>query len=133
MQTYWLSLSLVVTLSACAPALPPAPNFSGSWEDGAAAFTTCGDTLPVAVGLELLQTDAYLQGTFTLQGNPSTFAGEVKQGRITGAVRGDNGSSLTAELSPRGDRLVGTFTAVEETGCTAGSSSVTRYEVDMAR
>lgn len=132
MQTRWLGLGLLVTLSACAPT-PTAPDVSGTWRDEAAAFTTCGETFPVAVGLELLQTDSDLQGTFTLQGTSLPFDGEVKQGRITGEVRGDDGSALEAALTRRGGRLVGTFTATGETGCTDGSSSVSVYSVNLAR
>jgi len=130
MRTRWLGLSLLVTLSACAST---APDVSGTWRDEAAAFTTCSKTFPVAVGLDLSQTGLELQGTFTLQGASSPFDGEVEQGRITGEVRGDDGSALEAALTPRGGRLVGTFTAIGEIGCTDGSSSRTVYNVELVR
>lgn len=133
MQTRWMGPGLLVTLSACALTSPSTPDVFGSWRDEAAAFTTCGGTFPVAVGLELLQTDSDLQGTFTLQGASLPFNGEVEQGRINGEVRGDDGSGLETALTRQGGRLVGTFTAIGETGCTDGSSSVSVYSVDLAR
>lgn len=126
------SLGLVLILGACAPS-PAIQNVSGTWEDEQAAFTVCGETLPVAVSLELSQVGTAVQGTFTLQGSPSAFAGEVEQGRITGEVRGDNGSGLDAALALQEGRLTGTFTAIEEISCTDGSSSVTLYRVNLAR
>ena len=123
---------VLVMLGACTFGPSPAPDVSGRWEDNAAAFTTCGETFPVAAQLELSQTDSDLQGTFTLQGVPSTFTGEVNAGEIVGTARSDDGS-LAAALSLEGERLVGTFTAAERIDCTAGGSSTTVYEVTLVR
>jgi hypothetical protein len=81
----------------------------------------------------LSQAGTAVKGTFTLQGNPSAFAGEVEQDRITGEVRGDDGSGLDAALALQEGRLVGTFTAIEEVSCPDGGSSVTLCEVNLAR
>ena len=128
----YISLGLAVVLGACTFGPSPVPDVSGSWKDEAAAFTTCGETSPVATGLELLQTGENLKGTFSLQGNPLTFAGEVKAGKVSGTAKG-SGGSLTAALTPQGERLVGTFTAAEEIDCTAGGRSTTVYDVTLER
>lgn len=132
MQMSWTRLRLLLILSACATS-PAAHDVSGVWVDERAAFTVCGETLPVAVGLELAQAGSSLQGSFVLQGNRSAFSGEVAQGRVTGAVRGDGGAGLDAALTLEEGRLTGIFTAVEEIGCTAGGASVAVYEVALTR
>ena len=132
MRTNWANLGLLLVLGACAPS-PAIPSVAGTWEDEQAAFTVCGEASPVAISLDLSQAGTAVQGTFTLQGNPSAFAGEVEQAWITGEVRGGDGSGLEAALALQEGRLTGTFTAVEEIGCTDGSSSVTLYRVNLAR
>lgn len=112
MQTNWAGLGLLLTLGVCATS-PPVQDVSGIWVDERAAFTVCGETLPVAVGLELAQADSGLQGSFVLQGNHSAFSGEVAQGRVTGAVHGDGGAGLDAALTLQEGRLTGIFTAVK--------------------
>lgn len=125
-------LGLWVMLGACTSSPSPTPDVSGLWEDDAAAFTTCGETFPVAAQLELSQTGSNLQGTFTLQGVPSAFNGEMNAGEIIGTVRSGDGS-LEAALSLEGERLAGTFTAAEEIDCTADGSSTTVYKVMLER
>lgn len=120
-------------LSACAPSSAVAPDVSGDWLDETAEFTTCGETFPVTVGLELTQAGTQLAGTFSLTASAFTFAGEVSATRITGDVRGADGSGLTAALILQQNRIAGTFTAIEEISCTAGNTSVAVYEVNMAR
>lgn len=131
MRAHALSLlSLLVALGACTS--PPVPDVSGNWEDDTAAFTTCGETFPVAVGLDLSQAGSDLQGTFTLQENPAAFTGEMEPNRITGTVLGVDGS-LAARLAFRQNQLTGTFTAEEETVCEIGGTSTTVYEVTLVR
>lgn len=132
MQMNWAGLGLLLILGACAT--PRAvQNVAGVWADERAAFTVCGETSPVVVGLELAQTGSGLQGGFMLQGNRSAFSGEVAQGRVTGAVRGDARAGLDAALTLQEGRLTGIFTAVEEIACIAGGASVAVYEVALTR
>ena len=135
MRLYGL-VGLLVMLSACDPisAFPAfTPEVSGLWQDDAAAFTTCGETFPVTTALDLAQNGAELEGTFAVQGTANPFTGEVAADSLTGEVRGADGSGLTAALTLQQNRLVGTFTAIEEVPCTAGGSSVTVYKVNLAR
>lgn len=131
-RTNWATAGLLLMLSACSTS-PDVQNISGVWEDGQAAFTVCGETGSVAVELELAQTGSSLLGTFTLQGNRSAFAGKVEEGRITGGVRGDDGSGLDAALRLQEGRLTGVLTALEEISCTVGETSLAVYEVALTR
>lgn len=132
MRASWASLGLLLILGACAPS-PAIPNVSGTWADEQAAFTVCGEASPIAISLVLSQAGTAVQGTFTLQDNRSAFTGEAEQNRIGGEIRGDDGSGLDAALALQEGRLTGTFTAIEEIGCTDGGSSITLYEVNLAR
>ena len=132
MRTNWAGLGLLLILGACATS-PAVQDVSGVWADERAAFTVCGETLPVAVGLELAQAGSGLQGSFVLQGNRFAFSGEVAQDRVTGVVRSDGRAGLDAALTLQEGRLTGIFTAVEEVACTAGGASVAVYEVALTR
>ena len=123
-------IALLVMLSACAPSIS---DVSGTWLDEAAELTTCGETFPVTVGLELTQAGTQLTGTFSLMSSSSAFIGRLDANSVIGDVRGDDGSGLVAALTLQQNRLAGTFTATEEISCTAGGASVTVYEVDLAR
>ena len=132
MRLYGL-VGLLIILSACDPISMFVTGVSGEWKDDAAAFTTCGETFPVATVLDLSQTGAELTGTFAIQGNANPFMGKVAANSLTGEVRGADGGGLTAALTLQQNRLVGAFTATEEVACTAGGSSITIYKVNLVR
>lgn len=126
-------VGLLLVLSACTKSPPSVADVSGIWRDEAAAFTTCGETFPVGIALDLEQTASTLQGTFTLQETVFPFAEEVAATRITGDVRSGEEEVLTAALTLQQNHLIGTFTAIEAIPCTTGGTSVTVYKVNLKR
>lgn len=127
--------TIAALLGACSESVTPGPmSLSGTWQDSSADFTTCGETSPVTIGLELVQTGNMLKGTFELNDVISSFKGEHSGSAISGEVANEDGTAaLLAELDLRKNKLTGSFVATQSIGCAAGGTSVTRYDVNLEK